>query len=359
MTRRHVLTGAACAVAAPMLNLGACRLFGSSGRLYSTRAIDLVAESLVVDMLGLLTMDWAKLDRWHAKPTEFSADDFACLAASGVSALHPAVDLNTSEPHDETLSWLRRWKGFLGEHAQEFLPIGSSRDLADAKKSGRIGIVMGMQNSGHFRDVSDVALFHAEGQRISQLTYNSGNRLGSGCSDRFDNGLTHFGADIVRSMNQTGMAIDVSHTSERTTLNAIEVSAKPVLITHANCRALVKHPRCKSDTVIKALAKKGGVMGITGVRAFLSERGRATIEDVLDHFDHVAKLAGIEHLGIGSDAGLDTTRPAPHLEVEGLHHPGRVFDLAEGLLRRGYSTQAAALVLGGNFQRVFASVFSS
>ena len=97
-------------------------------------------------------------------------------------------------------------------------------------------------------------------------------------------------------------------------------------------------------------------MGITGVRAFLSPRRRATIEDVLDHFDHVAKLAGVEHLGIGSDAGLDATRPAPHLEVEGLHHPGRVFDLTAGLLRRGYSEQAVSGILGVNFQRALDSI---
>jgi membrane dipeptidase len=234
--------------------------------------------------------------------------------------------------------------------------VDRAGDLAPFRQSGRIGIIMGMQNSEHFRTPEDVHLFHDEGQRISQLTYSNGNLLGSGCADRDDNGLSHFGSDVIRAMNETGMVIDVSHASERTTLDAIEASSKPVLITHSNCRALVRHPRCKSDNVIKALARKDGVMGITGVRAFLSPRKRATIEDVLDHFDHVAKLAGVEHLGIGSDAGLDATRPAPHLEVEGLHHPGRVFDLTAGLLRRGYSEQAVSGILGANFQRALDSI---
>lgn len=355
MLRRRLLTGAATVVAAPMLNFGNCRLFGAGGRVYPTRVVDLVARSLVIDMLGLLTMDWPKLDRWHARPAEFSSSDFDQVLRSGVDALHPAVDLNTDDPHESTLRWLRRWKTFINEHPREFKAVHRSGDLAPFNQSRRIGIIMGMQNSEHFRTPEDVRLFHDEGQRISQLTYSNGNQLGSGCTDRYDNGLSHFGSNVIRAMNETGMAIDVSHASERTTLDAIEASSKPVLITHSNCRALVRHPRCKSDNVIKALARKDGVMGITGVRAFLSPRRRATIEDVLDHFDHVAKLAGVEHLGIGSDAGLDATRPAPYLEVEGLHHPGRVFDLTRGLLRRGYSEQAISGILGRNFQRALDS----
>jgi membrane dipeptidase len=105
------------------------------------------------------------------------------------------------------------------------------------------------------------------------------------------------------------------------------------------------------------MAKKGGVMGITRVRAFVSRRGRATIEDVLDHFDHVAKLVGVEHIGIGSDAGVDGSRPAPHLDVPGLNHSRGLFDLTAGLVRRGYSDTAITGMLGGNFQRALASIF--
>src|SRR5262249_36278139 len=151
----------------------------------------------------------------------------------------------------------------------------------------------------------DVALFHRQGQRVSQLTYNGQNRLGSGCKVPFDQGLTEYGAAVVRAMNQVGMAIDVSHCSERTPLDACAVAGEPVLITHANCRSLVPQPRCKSDAVIRAMAAKGGVMGITTVPAFVHPAPPATFEQVLDHFDHVARLVGVEHVGLGSDTDLD------------------------------------------------------
>src|SRR3954453_22368737 len=116
MTRRHLLSIGATALAAPMVNFGACRLFGATGRVYPTRVVDLVARSLVIDMLGLLTMDWPKLDRWHARPAEFSSSDFDQVLRSGVDALHPAVELNTDDPHESTLRWLRRWNTFINEH---------------------------------------------------------------------------------------------------------------------------------------------------------------------------------------------------------------------------------------------------
>jgi membrane dipeptidase len=102
------------------------------------------------------------------------------------------------------------------------------------------------------------------------------------------------------------MAVDVSHCGDRTTLDACEASKRPVLVTHSNCRALVPgHPSVKTDEAIRAMAKSGGVMGITGVRMFVRDKEPTTIEHVLDHFDHVARLVGVEHLGVGSDADLD------------------------------------------------------
>src|SRR5690606_23971525 len=106
------------------------------------------------------------------------------------------------------------------------------------------------------------------GQRCSQLTYNSQNRIGSGSTDRVDGGVSDFGVAIIKAMNDAGMLVDVSHSGDRTTLDAIELSPVPISFTHSNCRALVDHPRVKTDEAIIALAKKGGVMGITGVRMF-------------------------------------------------------------------------------------------
>ena len=178
-------------------------------------------------------------------------------------------------------------------------------DAASQYDETRIGIVMGMQDANHFRTLEDVNAFYAEGQRLSQLTYNSSNALGDGCMVQNDRGLKPYGVLVIERMNQVGMTIDISHCGERTSLDAIAASKKPVLITHSNCRALAPPvARCKSDVVISACASRGGVLGLTSVRHFVRAKDPVTITDVLDHFDHAVKLAGVEHVGLGSDTDL-------------------------------------------------------
>jgi len=358
LNRREFLKAGALAgtglLAAPMISRGRCRLFADDRIEHSVRAVDLVGRSLVIDMLGLLTLDWPKLWAWQRTPATFGAADFRTLRDSGVKVFHPAVDPDDPHPYEAALGWLAGWDRLLAEQPQYLLRIESGADFRRVQEPGRIGILVGFQSSDHFRTPADVASFHARGQRVSQLTYNARNRLGSGCFEPRDGGLTPYGAEIVAAMNEVGMVIDVSHCSERTSLDAFAVSRQPVLITHANCRALAANPRCKSDTVIRTMAARGGVMGITAVAAFVSGRPTATIEEVLDHFDHVARLAGVEHVGLGSDldvSGIDpqTGRPFARYEVRGLPPARRVFDLTEGLIRRGYSDGAIALILGGNF----------
>ncbi len=225
------------------------------------------------------------------------------------------------------------------------------------RTEGKIGLLVGFQSSDHFRVAADVDAFHALGQRVSQLTYNARGRIGCGCFEARDTGLTPYGAEIVAAMNRVGMVVDVSHCSERTCLDAFAVSRQPALITHSNCRKISANPRCKSDTVIRAMAERGGVMGITSVAAFVRGRPPATIEDVLDHFDHVVRLTGVEHVGIGSDLAHDAVDPRTgqalaRYAVRGLPPARRIFDLTEGLIRRGYDDRAIELILGGNFQRV-------
>ena len=163
---------------------------------------------------------------------------------------------------------------------------------------------MGLQNADEFREAKDVKEFYQLGLRCAQLTYNAQNLLGRGSTERVDGGVTDYGVEIIKAMNEVGMLIDVSHSGDRTTLDAIELSPKPIAITHSNCRALNNHPRLKTDEAIKKLAAKGGVMGITGVRMFVKDKEPTTIEDIVDHIDHVVKLVGIEHVGIGSDSDL-------------------------------------------------------
>jgi membrane dipeptidase len=235
---------------------------------------------------------------------------------------------------------------------------------------------MGIQNADHFRAVADVKSFYQLGQRCSQLTYNSQNFIGTGGTDRVDGGVSDFGAAIIEAMNEVGMLVDVSHCGDRTTLDAIELSAQPIAITHSNCRALNDHPRLKTDEAIRNLAAKGGVIGITGVRNFVRNREPTTVEHIVDHIDHVVKLVGIEYVGIGSDADLNGYDDMPadqykelkaaykssyafrdKLDTDGFDHPQKIFDLTEALIRRGYSDANIAAVLGGNFRRLLAAIW--
>jgi membrane dipeptidase len=370
--RVGALTGVSL-LAGPMINRGRFNLFADDrvgeGVKYSARAVELVGRSMVIDMLGLLTLDWPKLYGWQRQPAEpgladFGPADFQKLRGSGVKVFHPAVEPNDPHPYEASLDWLSGWSRLLQRHPEYLVRIESGRDLQRVRAEGKIGILVGFQNSDHFRVAADVASFHALGQRVSQLTYNARNRIGCGCFEPQDTGLTPFGAEIVAAMNRVGMVVDVSHCSERTCLDAFAVSRQPVLITHSNCRALAANPRCKSDTVIEAMAARGGVMGITAVAAFVSGRPPATLENVLDHFDHVARKVGVEHVGLGSDVDLDaldpqTGRVLARYDVRGLPPARRVFDLTEGLIRRGYSDRAIELVLGGNFQRVLTEIWGA
>jgi membrane dipeptidase len=268
------------------------------------------------------------------------------------------VDLNAANPYLATRDWLRDWNVLIDSHPTRLVKVETTRDLAVCQERGRTGIILGFRNSDHFRCVEDVAYFHRVGQRVSQLTYNSGNLVGSGCTEPRDAGLTEFGVSVIREMNRVGMVVDVSHSGDCTTRDAIELSSRPVLVTHSNCRALNPHPRCKPDDAIRLLASKGGVFGVTGIRRFVRSHEPTTIEHVLDHFDHVARLVGVEHLGLGSDTdleGRDKPNSTFRMDIEGLNHSHRVYELVEGLVRRRYSDRSIRLILGGNFQRALAA----
>ena len=164
-------------------------------------------------------------------------------------------------------------------------------------------------------------------------------------------------------MNDAGMAVDISHCGDRTTMDAIAASRKPVLVTHSNCRALVPgSARCKTDEAIRRMAATGGVMGITMVRTFVRAAARVTMQQVLDHFDHLIKLAGIEHAGIGSDVDLDgrdtRVRPATRFDLDGIDYAKKIYDLTEGLLGRNYSSRNIELILGGNFERALTETWT-
>jgi membrane dipeptidase len=383
LTRREAVkyAAAACAGAlvAPMFNRGRYRLFANSRAEYSARAIDLVKRSTVIDMLSVLTLDFPKQARWFADPESFTAADLQPYKDSGINVIHPAVGLGGPQAYEGALKFFASWNGFIANHDDQFMRVDSRADLERVKRAGKVGILLGLQNSDHFRGVDDVDFFRGLGQRVSQLTYNARNLIGNGATERRDEGISDFGAAVIERMNKVGMAVDVSHCGDRTTLDAFELSKKPVLITHSNCRALAAgHPRDKTDEAIRKVGAAGSVIGITGVRMFVKADEPTTVEHVLDHFDHVRKLIGPGHLGVGSDIdlyGYDKMPPELNkrlragykgsygfrekIDVEGLDHPRRMFDLTEGLIRRRYSDGEIEGILGGNFKRVLSQIWMS
>ena len=382
-TRRELLKRTALAtagtLAVPMINRGRYRLFASSPSTYSSRAIELMKRATVIDMLSPFIISPSLGAKWFSNPDSFTAADLQKFRDSGINIFHIAVGTGGRDAYVGTLKFIAAWNSFLSNHDQHLMRVDSPSDLDRVKGSGKVGVLLGVQNSEHFQSVDDVDLFHGLGQRVSQLTYNRRNLIGNGATERRDEGLSDYGVSIVERMNKVAMTVDVSHCGDRTTLDAFEVSKKPVLITHSNCRALVPgHPRLKTDEAIKKMAATGGVMGITGVRMFVKADEPTTIEHALDHFDHVVKLVGVEHVGVGSDMDLDGYDDMPaeenkklrasykdsygfreKLDIEGLNHPQRMFDLTEGLIRRKYSDDNIQGILGGNFARALKQTWTT
>lgn len=346
MTRRTCIRGllggglaAVCGPAAPPTRTGP----------YSARAVDLVWESGAVDMLGLITADWPKLSRWRTDPSAITPDDFLRMAGSGVAAFHPAVHLPSKNPRNAVERWLGGWNRIAAAHPDRLSVVKTYEELSKTEAGRKMGLLLGSQNSTHFETTADVSRFAALGQRVSQLTYNSANRLGYGCGAGIDRGLTPFGTDVVAEMNRVGMLIDVSHAGPRTARDAVLASRSPVVISHTNCRALTpRENRCVSDALIRDVASRGGVIGLTLIRKFV---GGESVERLLDHFQHVIRVAGPEHVGIGSDADLEGRQPV----LRDLTHAEFVFAVADGLVRRGLSDEDVRNILGGNFRRVLAS----
>ena len=367
-------------LAAPVVLRGRFPLF--AGSTYSTRCIDLMQRSLVVDMLSqfklgaftdVLDQPGPKTTTWFSHPQTFTTADFERYRSSGIDCFQIGWGYG-SQPFEDAKKILEAWNRFISVHGRQFVRVDTIAHLEFAKRTGRIGILLGFQNSDHFRMLDDVQYFHGLGQRVSQLTYNVRNAIGSGYESRPDEGLSPFGVEMVGRMNQVGIAVDLSHCGDRTTLDTIAASRKPAVVSHANCRALNPHPRCKTDEEIKKLAAQGGVMGISSVRMFVKMSGPATIENVLDHFDHVAKLVGVEYVGVGSDIDLDGYDKLPPVlhrrmlsgykenapeygDIPGLNHPQRMFDLTEGLIRRGYSDAQVEAMIGGNWRRCLAEIW--
>lgn len=383
--RQAVKELAALTLAAPAVLRGRYRPLRWSRIEYSARAVALMERATAVDMLNQFRFDdYAerppKATLWLMKANAFSEADLAPYRDSHIRVFGLGHGV---EDYASAVDWMARWSGFVASYDQWFMRIDDPGDFERVKREGKIGILFTFQTSDHFRSVADVDEFYALGQRISQLTYNVQNRIGSGFLEPVDSGLTAFGAAIVARMEQVGMAVDVSHCGDRTTLDTLAVAKRPVVFSHASCRALVPgHLRCKTDEMIRRMAATGGVVGIPFLRFVIKAQEPVTIEDVLDHFDHVATLVGVEHVGVGSDMDI-LGHPNPvtggrsemptaqqnfdryhvhtdaegRITIRGLDHALRMYDLTEGLIRRKYSDENIVLMLGGNWVRVMSGLW--
>lgn len=287
----------------------------------------------------------------------------------------------------ETLYNLGLWNERFQEHADIIVKVRSVAEIRAAKAAGLTGIMLGFQNASPIEDkFRFIEIFHDLGVRIVQLTYNNLNLLGAGCYEETDPGLSRFGRLAVREMNRLGMVVDLSHVGERTSLEAIGMSSRPVAITHANPKFFFSHPRNKSDEVLKALASTGGVLGLTPIPLLVAGGSNLKLDDWLAMLERTIELMGIQHVGIGTDSvrkctpedikrmrngrWTPTFDPDPGAKSHGIsalewppwpswfQSPADFPNLASVLLQRGFRRDEVAAILGGNWLRLFDEVFS-
>jgi membrane dipeptidase len=293
---------------------------------------------------------------------------------AGVTATHFTV-LGLEDSMLGALDHLAGWYEMVKQN--DAIIARTADDIVRAKEEKRPCVIWGAQNAKPLEeDLKYVRILHALGLRIIQLAYDQPNYIGTGGSEP-DSGITKFGRKVIEEMNRVGMLIDVSHCGDQTVMDAIKYSRDPIAITHANPRAMVNHPRNKTDEQMLALAEKGGVIGLVAWSpiAMVRKGVRPNLEDFLDLTEYIVKLIGVDHVGIG----LDLT---PHWDwdpddyhrwikqypglapeniedrnVEGLDHVSKVKNMARGLVARGYSDDDVLKVLGGNFLNLFRKVW--
>jgi membrane dipeptidase len=257
--------------------------------------------------------------------------------------------------------------------------VDSAEDIRAAKRRGEHAFFLGTQDAGRFHGRIDMLrAAHDAGMRMVQLTYNGENDVGCGCTVDDDTGLKPFGRDFLRAMNDLRMIVDVSHCGERTTLDACAASDAPVIASHSSAAAVHPHARAKGDRELEAIAGSGGIVGIFALPAFLGPDRRTSIEDMLDHVDHLVAVAGADRVCLG----LDWPLQLPKWALREVTQPGAMSDggfraedalddernligfddyrdtpnITRGLVARGYDDAAIRDILGGNALRLIEEV---
>jgi microsomal dipeptidase-like Zn-dependent dipeptidase len=283
----------------------------------------------------------------------------------------------------ESLDKLAHWRDLVAANADLVGIALTAQDVIDIHASGRTALVMGYQNSNLLEGrIRFVELFAELGVRVIQLTYNNQNELGGSCYEAEDSGLARFGREVIREMNRCGILVDLSHVGDRTSLDAIQHSEKPVAITHANPTRLFEHKRNKSDAVLKALAERGGVLGCAAYRNITPPDACASVKAWGEMVARTVDLIGIEHVAVGTDrshnhgkadydwmrmgrwtrgvdygAGSATNagKAAPPEWFTEVRHLARI---AEGLGEAGFAAAEIEKITSGNWLRLYGEVFA-
>ena len=234
----------------------------------------------------------------------WSPEIFRQLRAGGVDAVH--VTIAYHENFRETVLNIEAWNRHFENHADLICQAFTAEDVEAAKASGRTAVIFGFQNPSPIEDdIGLVEVVHRLGARFMQLTYNNQSLLATGCYEEDDTGLTRMGREVVREMNRVGLVVDMSHSAERSTLEAIEYSERPIVISHANPAFWHPARRNKSDTVLKALAESGGMLGFSLYPHHLNGGSACSLDDFCRMIADTAEMMGVDKIGFGSDLCQD------------------------------------------------------
>ena len=338
--------------------------------------------AFVIDLLA--TVGPFNVNDMYGRP--FTAAMIANARASGITGCNATV--NGSGVGDpafvETVSNIAFWEREFAAHPDVLLKVRGVSDLKEAKRTRRLGVILGFQDGTMFgNDVTRVDLFYHLGVRIVQFTYNVRNLLGDGCLEPANGGLTSFGRACIARMNELGVLVDLSHVGRQSSLDAIRTSSRPVAATHTGCSAIAEMPRNKPDALLKEIADRGGVVGIY-LMPYLRNEGQPRGDDVLRHIEHALDVCGEDHVGIGSDNSITPIDLTPEFRKAhaesiqtrrrlGISAPGESEDvftyvpefnaprrlelIADALAKRGHGSSRIEKIVGGNWMRLLGEVW--
>lgn len=301
------------------------------------------------------------------------------VIASGTNAVTVTLcDPKSQEQKatDVALEELLAYDRHIVKNKDLFIKATKVADVDEAKKKGRLALFYYFQNTTQFgRDLDKVEMFYSLGMRSCQLTYNHQNWVGTGCKERFAGGLTEFGVEMVRKMNDMGILIDLSHATMPTMADTIKISKTPLIISHTGCMSVYKNVRNTTDEIFRQLANKGGVVGICQLRPFLTAKKRDNLDEYFKHLQHAINVAGIDHVCIGSDRDHRVIKDTPEemaqlhkeegpnfvnndwpLYMTSLNGPGRMEVIWDGLIKRGYSETEVEKIMGQNLYNLYKEV---